>query len=327
MSAKEVLVVGGAGYIGSHMLLLLKQAGFKPVVLDNLSTGHQDAVFDAEIIIGDIADHTLLTDVFSKHQFIAVMHFASRIEVAESVASPDLYYQNNVAAFVNLLNVMCAHNVKNIIFSSSAAVYGEPQAQRINEKHRLQPVNPYGRTKRMAEEMLIDYAAAGKLNYAILRYFNAAGADPSARLGERHTPESHLIPLLLQVAAGKKPAITINGEDYPSADGTCVRDYIHISDICSAHLLVLNALLKGKSNLVFNLGTGQGYTVKQVINAARRVTGHPIPTQSGKMRAGDPAVLVADAELIKQELGWQPRYQDLDTIIQHAWAYQQKNPQ
>ena len=325
MSAnRQILVVGGAGYIGSHMLLLLKQIGFKPVVLDNLSKGHREAVLDVELIVGDCSDTKLLTEIFTSRSISAVMHFASLIEVAESVANPGLYYQNNVAALIDLLDSMTQHNVKNFIFSSTAAVYGEPQAPRVHEKHRLAPVNPYGRSKKIAEEIIMDYGTAGVLNYAILRYFNAAGADPAGRIGENHTPESHLIPLLLQVAAGKKPSITINGTDFATADGTCIRDYIHVNDICSAHLLALNALQKGKSNLLFNLGTGHGFTVKQVIKAVERVTGKTITTVPGKKRIGDPATLVADAELVKQELGWTTKCSDLDTIILHAWQYLQK---
>lgn len=326
MPTNTVLVVGGAGYIGSHMLLLLKQAGMTPLVLDNLSRGHREAVRDVELIVADCADEKILTEIFTTRNITAVMHFASLIEVAESVQKPGLYYQNNVAALIVLLNAMVRHNVKNFIFSSSAAVYGEPRMPKLHEKHQLLPVNPYGRSKKIAEEIIQDYAGAGLLNFAILRYFNAAGADPEGRVGERHTPESHLIPLLLQVAAGKKADITINGEDYPTADGSCIRDYIHVSDICSAHLLAMQALRKGKTNIVFNLGTGHGYSVKQVIKAVQRVTGQTIKTVSGKKRAGDPAVLVADAELIKQELGWVPKYSELDTIISHAWQFLQKNP-
>jgi UDP-glucose 4-epimerase len=327
MPTNPILVVGGAGYIGSHMLLILKQIGYTPIVFDNLSHGHRDAVLDVELIEGDLSDKTLLTEIFSTRNIGAVMHFASLIEVAESVAKPQLYYQNNVVGLINLLDVMAAHQVKPIVFSSSAAVYGEPQAERIHEQHRLLPVNPYGRSKRMAEEIIMDYAAAGHLNYAILRYFNAAGADAVGRVGERHVPESHLIPLLLQVAAGKLPHITINGDDYPTADGTCMRDYVHVSDLCNAHLLALKFLMKEQGKLVLNLGIGRGYTVKQVISAVERVTQIKIPTKMGNKRVGDPAILVADPELAKQTLSWQPRYTDLDTIILHAWQFLQKKPQ
>jgi UDP-glucose 4-epimerase len=319
INSKYILVVGGAGYIGSHMVLNLQRAGYVPVVLDNLSKGHRDAVIGAELIVGDIADTEILKQLFTKYQFSAVMHFASFIEVAESVKFPAKYYQNNVSATINLLDVMIQNNVKNIIFSSSAAVYGEPQYRTITEAHPLVPLNPYGRTKWMVEEIIKDFAKSNELNFAILRYFNAAGADPEKRLRERHEPESHLIPLILQVAAGQRQNVTIYGDHYPTADGTCVRDYIHVVDLCNAHLLALIALSKGKKNILCNLGTGQGYSVLQVVQVARRVTGKNIATVIGPPRTGDSAVLVADASLAKQELNWLPKYSDLETIIQHAW--------
>lgn len=325
MPTKNILVVGGAGYIGSHMVLLLRQAGYTPVVFDNLSQGHREAVLDAELIEGDILDLQALKHAFAGREIAAVMHFASLTSVPESVAKPDLYYRNNVAGMINLLDAMREYQVKDLIFSSSASVYGDPQAVRIHERYQTAPVSPYGRSKLMAEQIIQDYARAGFLQYMILRYFNAAGADPAGKIGEMHEPESHLIPLILNVALGKKPSITIHGDHFPTPDGTCKRDYIHVSDICSAHLLALKALRNGKTNLVLNLGTGNGFTVKQVIKSARRVTQHAIPEVVGKQREGDPAVLVADAELAKQEIGWQPRYQDLDTIIQHAWQFAVKN--
>lgn len=318
-----ILVVGGAGYIGSHMVLALKQAGYQPIVLDNLSKGHRNAVLDADLIVGDMADKLFLTSLFAKYKFSAVMHFASYIEVAESVQFPAKYYQNNVAATLNLLDVMLANKVNHFIFSSTAAVYGEPQYTPIDEAHPIAPINPYGRSKWMVEEIIKDYAQSSGLRYAILRYFNAAGADPSGRLGERHEPESHLIPLVLQVAAGYRQDITVNGRDYPTADGTCIRDFIHITDICDAHLSALLALLDGEANILCNLGTGNGYSVHEVIAAVRHVTKHSIPTIEGARRAGDPAVLVADATLSKQLLQWQPKH-DLNTIVQHAWHYLQK---
>lgn len=325
MPIKNILVVGGAGFVGSHMAMLLKQVGYKPIILDNLNKGHRESTLDAELIVGDIADKKTLSEVFSKYEFCAVMHFASFIDVAESVKNPGAYYHNNVAALLNLLDVMHENKVKDFLFSSSAAVYGEPGVPRIHEGIKLDPINPYGRSKRMAEEMIKDYAQAGLLNYGILRYFNASGADPAGRLGEMHSPETHLIPLLLQVALGQKKNITINGIKHATADGTCIRDYVHVSDICNAHLLALKALHNGKSNVLFNLGTGTGYSVNQVISAARRVTGHAIPTVDGVMRAGDPAVLVADPSLAIEELNWKPQHKELDTIIQHAWQFAQKN--
>lgn len=318
-NSKYILVVGGAGFIGSHMVLNLQRAGYVPVVFDNLSKGHRDAVIGAELIVGDIADREMLKQVFTKYQFSAVMHFASFIEVAESVKFPAKYYQNNVSATINLIDVMIQSGVKNIIFSSSAAVYGEPQYRTITEAHPLAPLNPYGRSKWMVEEIIKDFAKSNGLNYAILRYFNAAGADPEKRLRERHEPESHLIPLVLQVAAGLRQNVTIYGDHYPTADGTCIRDYIHVVDLCNAHLLALMALSKGKKNVLCNLGTGRGYSVLQVIQAARRVTGKNIATVNGPPRTGDSAILVADASLAKQELNWLPKYSDLETIIQHAW--------
>ena len=237
----NILVVGGAGYIGSHMLLLLKQIGYTPIVLDNLTHGRREAVLDAELIVGDFADKKLLTEIFTTRKISAVMHYAVMTDAAQTIGS---YYQNNVAALINLLDAMAVNGVGNLIYASSAAVYGEPQAQRVLEKNNLQPVNPCGRSIKMAEEIIADYAATGKLRYAILRHFNVAGADPAARIGESQTLQVHLIPLLLQVAAGKKPSIIIFGDAYPTADGTAIRDYIHVSDVCAAHLLALNALQK-----------------------------------------------------------------------------------
>jgi UDP-glucose 4-epimerase len=320
MHIKPVLVIGGAGFIGSHMVMTLQRAGYHPVVLDNLSKGHRHAVMNAELIVADAGDAEVLKQLFTQYSFHAVMHFASFIEVGESVLYPSRYYQNNVAATIQLLDVMKKCDVKNFIFSSSAAVYGESSAKLIPESHVLAPVNPYGRSKWMVEEVLKDMGKSGEINYAILRYFNAAGADPEGRLAERHEPESHLIPRVLQTAARKESCITIYGEDYPTEDGTCVRDYVHVIDICNAHLLALMALKKGKKkNIICNLGTGRGYSVMQVIKTARKITGKEIPVEIGSRREGDPAVLVADATLAKQELSWAPRYPDLDSMIMHAW--------
>jgi UDP-glucose 4-epimerase len=320
-NSANVLVVGGAGFIGSHMVLALQQAGYHPVVLDNLSKGHRDAVLHGEFICGDMGDKVFLNDLFSARPFSAVMHFGSFIEVGESVAFPAKYYQNNVAATLNLLDAMLAHQVDNFIFSSSAAVYGEPEYTPIDEKHSLKPINPYGRSKRMVEEILSDYASSTSLRYAALRYFNAAGADPLGRVGERHEPESHLIPLILQAALGMRPAITIYGNDYPTPDGTCVRDYVHVMDLCDAHLLALKALTAGQNRLIYNLGYGQGYSVQQVIDSVKRVTGRQIPVEIGQKRSGDPAVLVANANKALLELSWQPRYNALDDIVKHAWQF------
>lgn len=319
---KNILVVGGAGYIGSHMVLMLQEQGYTPIVLDNLSTGHRDAVIDAECIVGDMSDKDLLRQLFTKYAISAVMHFASFIEVAESVAHPAIYYTNNVANLLSLLDVMAECHVKQFIFSSSASVYGEPQSIPINESHPLAPINPYGRTKRMAEEIIADYAASNSMQYAILRYFNAAGSDPQGRVGERHRHESHLIPLVLAAAEGEREHITLYGNDYPTEDGTCVRDYVHVADLCAAHLLSLQALQQGAQAAIYNLGNGQGYSVRQVIDMTQAITQRAIPIIYAGRRAGDPAVLIADASLIKQELQWRPQFNDLRMIIEHAWHFQ-----
>lgn len=318
--SNTILVIGGAGFIGSHMVLALQQAGYQPIVLDNLSKGHRQAVLGAKLIVGDMHDKNVLANLFDTYAISTVMHFASFIEVAESVKLPGKYYQNNVAATLTLLEVMREKQIKKIIFSSTAAVYGEPQYTPIDEKHPLAAINPYGASKWMVERMLQDYAKSDGLQFAILRYFNAAGADPLGRIGECHEPETHLIPLILQVAAGKRDAITVYGNDYPTPDGTCVRDYIHVADLCDAHLLALEAL-ENNGNGIYNLGNGQGFSVQQVIDAARRITNHPIPAILGPRRAGDPAILVADANKAINELKWQPTYADLDTIVRHAWNF------
>lgn len=326
INSRKILVVGGAGYIGSHMVLALQAAGYEPIVLDNLSKGHADAVCSAQLIAGELADKALLRKIFTEHDIAAVMHFAAFIEVGESVKFPLKYYQNNVAATLNLLEVMLQYHVQQFIFSSTAAVFGNPEYTPIDEAHPCQPINPYGQSKYMVEYILQDLARSHGLHYASLRYFNAAGADPKGRAGERHEPESHLIPLLLQVAKGERENITVFGRDYPTQDGTCIRDYIHISDICDAHLLALNKLQEGEQQIICNLGNGQGFSVQQVIDTVRDVTGHPIPVLDGPRRAGDPAILVADATLAKKILGWEPKFPDLKTIVDHAWKFMQFHP-
>jgi UDP-glucose 4-epimerase len=323
--ARHVLVVGGAGYIGSHMILALKEAGYHPIILDNLSAGHADAVHDAEFIIGDMGDQALLSRIFSSYPFCAVMHFGGCIEVGASVHDPAKYYQNNVAASLNLLDAMRAANLHHIIFSSSAAVYGEPQYIPIDLAHPLAPMNPYGRSKLMVEEIIKDYAKSYQLSFAILRYFNAAGADPLLRTGERHPNETHLIPLLLQTAQGKRELITVYGCDYPTPDGTCIRDYVHVTDLCRAHLLALQLLMQQSAELIVNLGTGKGYSVQEVIEAVKRVTKSNITIQIGQRRAGDPAVLIADASFAKEKLNWAPKYQ-LEDMVYHAWGFMNKHP-
>ncbi|HSW93950.1 MAG TPA: UDP-glucose 4-epimerase GalE [Gammaproteobacteria bacterium] len=319
MPTKNILVVGGAGYIGSHMTAWLTDLGHTPVVLDDLSTGHRDAVSDAECIEGSIADADLLDRVFKSRPFDAVMHFASFIQVGESVKFPEKYYQNNVVNTLNLLTAMLKHKINQFIFSSTAAVYGEPHTLPIDENHPIQPINPYGHSKSMVEQILADLMRAHGLQYAVLRYFNAAGADPAGRLSERHEPETHLIPLILQVALGQRDAITVYGNDYATPDGTCIRDYVHVTDLCDAHFKALSLLEQGQKSCIYNLGTGQGHSVNEVIEAAREITGCAISVRYGTRREGDPAVLVADARRAMQDLHWVPRYSDLKTIIQHAW--------
>jgi UDP-glucose 4-epimerase len=316
---KTVLVVGGAGYIGANMVHYLRQSEFNPLVLDDLSTGHRDAVADTELIIGTIADTSLLDQIFTAHDIFSVMHFASFIQVGESVREPARYYNNNVAGTLNLLNAMLKHNVNRFIFSSTAAVYGEPLYTPIDEKHPLSPVNPYGQSKRMVEQMLEDFSRAYGLRFVSLRYFNAAGAGFAAGLAERHEPETHLIPLVLQAASGKREAVSVYGRDYPTPDGTCVRDYIHVMDLCSAHLLALQALADRKYSAIYNLGTGVGHSVQQVIDTAKAVTGRDIQVIDSPRRPGDPTVLVASPALAMQELNWQPQYSDLATIVRSAW--------
>jgi UDP-glucose 4-epimerase len=317
----RVLVVGGAGYIGSHMVKMLGDAGHAPVTYDNLSCGFRDAVLCGTLIEGDIADVRRLGEVFATG-FDAVMHFASSIQVGESVRLPGKYYRNNVANTLNLLEAMVAHDIRNFIFSSTAAVFGEPKYHPIDELHPRQPINPYGMSKSMVEAMLPDFDRAYGLRSVCLRYFNAAGADPSGLLGERHEPETHLIPLILQAASGRRPHIDIFGRDYPTPDGTCIRDYVHVEDLCRAHLLALESLAAGAPSAAYNLGNGDGFSVQAVIDAARRVTGKTIRTVDAARRPGDPARLVADASLARSKLDWNPRYADLDSIIAHAWQWE-----
>jgi UDP-glucose 4-epimerase len=322
--ALKVLVVGGAGYIGSHMVKRLGQLGCTVTTLDNLSAGHRDAVLGGELVQGDIADRPLLDALFARGQFDAVMHFASFIQVGESVKEPAKYYDNNVTNTLTLLDAMRAAGVQRFIFSSTAATFGEPQYVPIDEAHPQQPINPYGRTKLMVEQVLRDYEVAYGLQSVVLRYFNAAGADPEGQLGERHEPETHLIPLVLQAASGRRPHINVFGRDYDTPDGTCIRDYIHIQDLCEAHWLAIQSLLAGKGSQAYNLGNGSGFSVQEVIDTARAITGRAIPVVDGPRRAGDPARLVADATQARVRLGWQPKYADLATIVRHAWQWEQK---
>lgn len=321
-SPKCILVVGGAGYIGSHMVWLLGQKGVDVVTLDNLSYGHRDAVLHGQFVHGDIADRLILDKIFREHNFDAVMHFASFIQVGESVLDPAKYYQNNVVNTLSLLNAMRIHGVDKFIFSSTAAIFGEPEYLPINEAHPKRPVNPYGWSKLMIEQALADYDQAYGLKSVCLRYFNAAGAHPDGLLGERHDPETHLIPLVIQAAANRRPHISVFGRDYDTPDGTCIRDYIHILDLAEAHWLSLQYLQAGGKTTAYNLGNGNGYSVQEVIDTAAQVTGRVIPVHEGPRRQGDPARLVADADKIMQELNWQPRYPALNTLVEHVWHWE-----
>ncbi len=318
----HVLVVGGAGYIGSHMVKWLCQRGFEVTVLDNLSNGYRDAVKGGRFVHGDLGERAALDEAFGRAPIDGVMHFASYIQVGESVQEPAKYYLNNVSKTQQLLDAMRAYRVKHFIFSSTAAIFGEPERTPIDESHPKQPINPYGRGKWMVEQMLQDYDAAYGLKSVCLRYFNAAGADPDGELGERHQPETHLIPLVLQAAAGRRSHITVFGDDYETPDGTCIRDYIHVDDLCQAHGLALQRLWAGGASAVYNLGNGNGFSVREVIETAEAVVGHAIPVQYGVRRPGDPARLVADSRRARTELGWEPRYTDLATIIAHAWRWE-----
>jgi len=319
---KSILVVGGAGYIGSHMVKALLDCGHEVVTLDNLSGGHRDAVLGGEFVLGELASTSQLEALFSSHQFDSVMHFASFIQVGESVLNPKKYYQNNVVNTLNLLNAMVENGVKTFIFSSTAAIFGEPQYIPIDENHPKVPMNPYGASKLMIERILADYELAYGLKSVCLRYFNAAGAAPDAHLGERHDPETHLIPLVLQAAAGRRSHITVFGQDYDTPDGTCIRDYVHVSDLCQAHLLALRKLWSGAESGEFNLGNGHGFSVREVIEAARQVTGKEIPVVFSERRPGDPARLVAESTRAKEWLGWSPQYSELEKIIEHAWRWE-----
>jgi len=319
----NILVVGGAGYIGSHMVVRLLDEGANVTTFDNLSSGYRESVLGGTFIEGDLADLDLLDKVFSENNFDAVMHFASFIEVGESIHSPAKYYRNNVTNTQHLLDAMVKHGVLHFIFSSTAAIFGEPDYVPIDEKHPMVPINPYGRTKLIVEQMLADYEQAYALKSVSLRYFNAAGADPDTRIGERHIPETHLIPLVLQAASGRRNNISIFGQDYDTPDGTCIRDYIHICDLCDAHWLAIKALKSANQIAAYNLGNGNGFSVKEVIDSACKVTGVNIPFEIAERRAGDPARLVADASLAQNRLNWRPKFDNLDIIIKHAWEWEQ----
>ena len=306
------------------MVWLLGQRGARVTVLDNLSTGHRDAVLCGRLVEGDMADADLLGSLFGQHRFDAVMHFASCIQVGESVVDPAKYYLNNVSNTLVLLGAMRKHGVQHFVFSSTAAVFGEPLYSPIDEQHPRAPINPYGRTKWVIEQALDDYGHAYGLRSVSLRYFNAAGAHPDGLLGERHEPETHLIPLVLQAAAGRRPHVTVFGCDYDTPDGTCIRDYIHVMDLAEAHWQALRYLTDGGATRAFNLGNGDGYSVQQVVDTARAITGRPIAVQSGPRRAGDPARLVANASLARDVLRWRPRHASLQAIVQDAWRWESR---
>ncbi len=321
----EILVVGGAGYIGSHMCKYLYGKGLIPVVLDNLSLGHREAVKWGPFYEGALDDSELLAEIFEKHDIHAVMHFAAFCYVGESVTEPLKYYQNNVAATLGLLTSMLDHGIDKMIFSSSCATYGEPESLPISEGQLQQPVNPYGRTKLIMENILDDLDSANGLKSVCLRYFNAAGADPEGELGEDHDPETHLIPLVLQVALGRLKEITVFGRDYPTKDGTCIRDYIHVNDLAQAHYLALLHLLDGGKSEKYNLGNSNGYTVLDVINTARKISGKDIACTCAERRAGDPAALVGSADKAIRELNWNPEFNTLEIMIQTAWDWHSNN--
>jgi UDP-glucose 4-epimerase len=320
-----IFVTGGAGYIGSHVVKELLRQGHQPIIYDNLQTGHRKAVKDALFIEGDLADQERLKETFHSYPIEAVMHFAGDCLVGESVKDPLKYFNNNVKNSLQLLEILEENNIKKFVFSSSAAVYGEPGKIPIPEDHPCIPTNPYGETKLIFEKVLQTFQDLGKLNYISLRYFNAAGADPEGKLGEDHSPETHLIPLVLK-AALNGDSVPIYGTDYNTPDGTCIRDYIHVTDLAHAHILALNKLKEGGISGIYNLGNGNGYSVREVIETARKVTGKKIVSVELPRRPGDPARLVASSEKIRKELRWVPKYPDLETIVETAWRWHRNHP-
>lgn len=323
----RILVTGGAGYIGSHVVKELLKREYKVVTLDNLAKGHRNAVAGGVFVHGDCGNALLIIKLIRDHKIEAVMHFAGDSLVGESMSRPDIYCLNNLGSGIGLLTALVEAGVRKFILSSTAAVYGEPEYTPIDEEHPARPVNVYGGTKLMLEEILRWYAQAFGLKYISLRYFNAAGADPDGVLGEDHNPETHLIPLVIQAALGRRKSITIHGTDYPTPDGTCIRDYIHVTDLAEAHILALEALQNGCPSAVYNLGNEEGHSVRQVIETVRKVSGRDFLIEEGPRREGDPAILVASSQKIRRELGWQPRYGDLETIVKTAWNWHRNHPE
>lgn len=321
-----ILVTGGAGYIGSHTVLYLQKLGQEVIVLDNLQKGHRDAVINAKVYQGELKDEALLDEIFTSNNIESVIHFAANSLVGESVEKPLEYYENNVIGSYHLIKKMVKHNVQKIVFSSTAATYGNPVKVPILEEDPTIPTNPYGDTKLAIEKMLKWADGAYGLKSVCLRYFNAAGADPEGRIGEDHTPESHLIPIVLQVALGQREKVSIFGDDYSTEDGTCIRDYIHVNDLAGAHYLALEKLKNTDESGVYNLGNGTGFSVKQVIDTCRQVTGKDIAVEVAPRRAGDPAILIASSNKAREELGWVPTYPALEEIVSHAWNWHQNHP-
>lgn len=319
---KNILVIGGAGYIGSHMVRMLAKQGYNPVVFDNLSKGHREAVANYPFELGDLGDKARLTEVFKKYGIEAVMHFAAFAEVGESVKEPSKYYHNNVAKVLDLLDALVENDIKYFVFSSTAATFGEPVRPKIDESHPQNPINPYGNTKLMVEKILADFDTAYGLKATALRYFNASGADDSGEIGESHNPETHLIPIVLQAAAGKRASIKMFGTDYPTPDGTCVRDYVHVNDLARAHILALEKMFKDNVSERFNLGSGNGFSVAEIVKEAKRITGIDFTVEKAPRRDGDPAVLVADSAKAERILDWKPQY-NLTRIIETAWNWEQ----
>jgi len=317
----NILVTGGAGYIGSHVLKALLKEGHQVITLDNLQKGYKEAVTGGKFIEGDLADEKLLNKIMKEDEIEGVIHLAADSLVGESMEKPGKYYMNNFANGINLLEAMINNDVKNIVFSSTAAVYGEPDEIPIKENNKTEPTSTYGESKLFFEKALKRYDDTYGLKYASLRYFNAAGADPEGEIGEAHDPETHLIPIVLQTALGIRDKIYIFGDDYPTNDGSCIRDYIHVNDLAAAHLLALEALAEGKESSIYNLGSGEGYSVKEVIDTVKEVTGRDFEVEISERRAGDPAVLIASSDKIQKELDWQPKYTELEKIISTAWQW------